>query len=77
MNIPMSFICSAVLGLAALVPGQAHAASTAHPEGAVDCFKQFFQCYYLNGGDLITCGAAFAKCLASGSSVATLPGRSD
>ena len=68
----MSFFRSGVLAVAmtfaASVPALAQ--SSEPRAGSLDCTKAFFQCYYINGRDLVSCTLELGKCLAGGSSVA-------
>ena len=68
----MSFIRSGVLAVAMTFAVSLPAlAQPAEPRaGSIDCAKAFFQCYYINGRDLVSCTLELGKCLASGSSVA-------
>ena len=68
----MSVINSAALAVAMTFAISLPAlAQPAEPSaGSIDCAKAFFQCYYVNGRDLISCSLELRKCLASGSSVA-------
>jgi len=43
--------------------------------GSIDCAKAFFECYYLNGRDLVSCTLELGKCLASDGRVARLASR--
>lgn len=71
----MSFFKSGVLAvamtLAASLPAMAQ--STEPRAASLDCAKAFFQCYYINGRDLVSCTLELGKCLAGATSVALPP----
>ncbi|MBD8634967.1 hypothetical protein [Stenotrophomonas sp. CFBP 13725] len=73
----MSVIKSAALAVAMTFAISLPAlAQPAEPSaGSIDCAKAFFQCYYLDGRDFISCSLELRKCLASDSPVALPPSR--